>query len=550
MSIQLRNYQQQIVDDVRGAYRMGFRCPLVVASTGSGKTVMFSYITHGAAARGNPVLIAAHRKEIIRQISLSLANFGVEHQVIAAPQVVRAIMVAQFKKFGRTFVKPSATTMVGSVQTIVSRFETVDATVARCPGKQLLVVMDEGHHVVADTQWGRVMDRYAGGKGLVVTASPERLDGRGLGVGHGGYADTMIEAPPMSWMIEHSFLSPYRIFTAPQQIDLEGVHTRMGDYVAGELQERVDKPSVTGDAIQHWRRHADGLRAIVFGVSISHSKHIADEFNAAGIPAAHIDGGIDDAERDKAIADFADGKLLVLTNVGLVSEGFDLGSIAQRDVTIDCLIDLAPTQSLVNAMQRWGRVLRPAPGKTAVILDHAGNVLRHGLPDEDREWSLEGRKKGKKRAANDNDSPDVPIATCPKCFAIHRPAAECPSCGHIYPPKERKVEQHDGQLVELGAEQLEALRRQKRVMQGQAQTVEELMATMGMSRPRAIKILQAREAKQALIGDIMDGIEAHRAATGEGPWQAFGVTLGDIRKMKPKQLKEFADRLGLSKAAA
>lgn len=549
----LRPYQQRLADDVRGAYRLGYRCPLVVASTGAGKTVLFSYITHGAAAKGNPVIIAAHRKEIIRQISLSLARFGVEHQVIAPSQTVRQIMVAQFKAFGRTFIKAGSLTMVGSVQTIVTRFEQIDATLKRAPGKRPMIVMDEGHHVVSDTQWGRVMDRYhhdANGLGLIVTASPERLDGRGLGKGHGGYADTMIEAPPMWWLIDNGFLSPYRVFTAPQQIDLSGVHTRMGDYVTSEVQERVDKPTVTGDAIKHYQQHARGMRAVVFCVSITHSKHVAEEFNAAGIPAAHIDGGIEDGERDRAIADFADGRVMILTQVNLVSEGFDLGSIAQKDVTIDCLIDLAPTQSLVNAMQRWGRALRPALGKVAVILDHAGNVLRHGLPDDDREWSLEGRKKtGRKAAANDNE-PDVKITTCTKCFTIHRPAPVCPSCGFEYPVKERKVEQAEGELVELGAEQLEALRRQKRAMQGSAQTVEELMATMNMSRPRAIKIIQAREAKAALVGQIMDGIEAHRQATGQTSWQAFGVTLGDIKRAKPKELKELLNRIQLSGVAA
>lgn len=548
----LRPYQQTIVDEVRVAYKAGFKCPLVVASTGAGKTIMFSYITHGAASRGNPVLIAAHRKEIIKQISLSLAKFGVEHQVIAAPQVVRSIMVAHFKAFGRVFIKGQATTMVGSVQTIVGRFEQIDKTVARCEGRKMLVVMDEGHHVVADTQWGRVMDRYCdqrGGLGLVVTASPQRLDGRGLGAGRGGYADTIIYGPPMRWLIENGFLSPYRIFTAPAQIDLSGVRKRMGDFVASELQERVDKKTVTGDAISHWRKHADGMRTVVFCVSVSHSQHVAAEFNAAGIPAAHIDGSIDDSERDQAITDFADGRVLVLTQVNLVSEGFDLGSIAQKDVTIDCLVDLAPTESLVNAMQRWGRALRPAPSKVAVLLDHAGNVYRHGLPDECREWSLEGVKPKKRAAANDNDDPDVKISTCTQCFTIHAPAPECPTCGHVYPPKERKVEQQDGELQELTADAMEALRRQKRIMQGQAQSVEALVA-QGINRFRAMKIIEAREAKQAMIGEIMDRIHAHQQATGQGPYAWLGITLGDIKRMKPKELRELQDRVKLSEAAA
>lgn len=543
-SPQLRPYQQELVDRIRGALKQGFKCPLVVASTGAGKTVMFSYITHHASERGTPVILAAHRKEIIRQISLSLAKFAVEHDVIAPQPLRRQIMAAQFLAFGRSYIKVGARVMVGSVQTMVTRLDTIDANLAHNGNRAPIIIMDEGHHVVEDTQWGKVMDRYhteRGGVGLVFTASPERLDGRGLGKGHGGYADTLLEAPPMTWLMSNGFLSPYRALTAPQQIDLDGVHTRMGDYVGSELAERVDKPSITGDAIAHWRQHANGLRAVAFCVSVEHAKHVAAEFTAAGIPAAHIDGTSEDTERDRNIQDFAAGRLMVLTNVNIISEGFDLASIAQTDVTIDCLIDLAPTQSLVNYMQRVGRALRPGPGKVAVLLDHAGNMLRHGLPDDEREWTLEGRKK-RKKAANDNE-PDVHVKTCTKCYAIHRPAPECPSCGHIYPVAERRLEQQDGQLVELQAQQIEQMRRQRRAMQGQAQTVDELMGTLGMGRARAQKIVAAREAKAELVGSIMDGIEAVRAASGEGPFKAFGVALGDIRKMKPKDLKALQARV-------
>ena len=523
----LRQYQQQLADDVRNAYRRGFKCPLVVASTGAGKTVLFSYITHGAALRGNPVLIAAHRKEIIRQISLSLARFGVEHQVIAPADKVRQIKVAHFRAFGRSYVRDSATTMVGSVQTMVTRFDTIEATIAKArPDAKLIVVMDEGHHVVQDTQWGRVMDQFPDALGLIVTASPERLDGRGLGKGQGGYADTMIEAPSMAWLINNGFLSPYRVFTAPQQIDLTGVHSRMGDYVASEVQERIDKPSVTGDTIEHYKRHANGMRAVVFCVSVEHSKHVAAEFQAAGIPSAHMDGGLEDRERDQAIIDFADGKVLVLCNVGLISEGFDLASIAQKDVTIDCLIDLAPTQSLVNAMQRWGRALRPAPGKVAIILDHAGNVLRHGLPDDDRPWTLEGRKKTKRKAENDNEPP-VLITTCNKCFTIHRPANCCPTCGHEYPAHDRKVEHHDGELVELNDEQLAAIRRQKMLAQGKAQSLEDLVA-QGISQGRAMKIIAARAEKAALRAKVIEAMHAGKLPS---------VGMREMLAMKPKELR-------------
>ena len=291
------------------------------------------------------------------------------------------------------------------------------------------------------------------------------------------------------------------------------------------------------------------MRAVVFCVSVKHSMHVAEMFNAAGIPAAHIDGGVDDDVRDQAIMDFADGKITVLTQVNLVSEGFDLSSIAQKDVTIDCVIDLAPTESLVNFMQRGGRMLRPRPGKCAVYLDHAGNFMRHGMLEEEREWSLEGRKKTSRRADNDNEPGIDRLSTCPQCFSIHLPAPVCPGmlpdgtpCRYEYPVQYREVEEQAGELVKITAEQLDEIRRVKRVMQGKAKTLEQLLA-QGISRPRAMKIIEAREAKQALIDSIMDRLAAHRDRTGMGPYQACGHTLIDIRHMKPKELKELAGRL-------
>lgn len=543
MTITLRPYQQDVVNEVRNAFAEGYKCPLVVASTGAGKTVMFSYIAKNAADRNNAILIAAHRKEIIRQISLSLARFALPHNVIAAPALVRQIKIAQFKAFGKSFVDTTSSTMVGSVQTIVGRFDMIDAAIARLSKRitkpaKTIVIQDEGHHVVQNTAWGRVMDRYGpavGNVSLIVTASPQRLDGRGLGKGHGGYADTIIEAPPMSWLIENGFLSPYRVFTAQHQIDVSSVKTRMGDYAASDLQEVVDKPQITGDAITHWRKHANGLKTAIFCVSVEHSKHVAAEFNANGIPAAHIDGGTDDTERDKAIIDFANGKILVITNVNILSEGFDLASIAQQDVTIDCVVDLAPTQSLVNALQRWGRALRPAAGKTAILLDHAGNVMRHGLPDEDRAWTLEGVKK-KKRKTEEDDEEDVKVKCCPECFSIHEPQPVCPNCGHVYEIKARKIEHIEGELKEIQQAQIEQMRKTRMLQQGKAQTVHELIA-QGMSRGRAEKIIEARLAKQALQEEIFNKLSEIQVKTGFGPYQTCGFTRADILRMKPKELK-------------
>lgn len=544
----LRPYQNDLVHEIRKAYRDGYKCPLVVASTGLGKTVLFSFITFAASQRGNPVVLAAHRKEIIQQISLSLAKFGVEHNVIAPPARVRAIKIAHFRAFGRSFVNASSGVCVGSVQTIVGRLDQIDAAVKRTGGR-LLVVIDEGHHCVEDTQWGRLMSHCRDmhdSLGLIVTASPERLDGRGLGAGHGGYADVMIEAPPMSWAIENGYLSKYRAFTTSNPIDMTGVKLRMGEYSTAEAEERADKPSITGDAIAHYRRHASGLRGVAFCVSVKHSQHVASEFNAAGIPAAHIDGGTDDSVREKAIMDFADGKILILTQVNLISEGFDLAAIAQKDVTIDCLIDLAPTNSLVNAMQRWGRALRPADGKAAaVILDHAGNMLRHGLPEAEREWSLAGRKKTKRNPHDNDNEPDVAVRTCPQCFSITKPLPVCPSCGYVYEVKSRVVEEMAGELVELTDEQKAAMRRQLARQQGMMQTAEEMVAALGYSRGRAEKIVAARREKEQLREQCRSALACWYDSWKEPVKNAFGVFVSDVETMKPQELRRLYEQIML-----
>lgn len=526
--IDLRPYQAAAVAAVRAAYAAGRRAPLLVLPTGGGKTTIFSYVTASAAEKGRCVYLIAHRAELVKQIAMTLARFGTRHRIVAPGPIVRQCQVEQFKAFGRTFVDQQARVFVASVQTLVKRLDDYPA-----PD---LIVIDEAHHLTLESTWGRVVSAFPAARLLPVTATPCRLDGKGLGVGAGGFADEMVMGPTMRELIEAGFLSRYRIFAPPNALDLSGVRTRMGDYAKEQLATAVDKPSITGDAVQHYKRLADGKRAVAFCVSVGHAQHVAAEFAAAGVPAEFLDGTLDAVERDRIIKRFEAGETLVLSSCDIISEGFDLPAI-------EAAILLRPTQSLSLYIQQVGRALRTYPGKVeALILDHVGAVVTHGLPDEEREWSLDGVKPKKRSESHAQDTPDVSICTCPKCFTIHRPEPACPTCGHVYPKRERRVAQTDGQLVELGAEQLEKLRRQRRMMQGRAQTVEELVA-QGINRFRAQKIVEAREAKAALIGDIMDAIEAHRLATGQGPFQAFGVTLGDIRRMKPKELRALRERL-------
>ena len=491
-----------------------------------GKTTIFGHITSSAAKKGKVVFLLCHRAELVKQISATLAKFGCNHQIVAPGPIVRQCKVEQFKTHGEVFIKDDAQVFVASVQTLVRRLD--DASLPDAD----LIVCDEAHHLTVDSTWGRIVSRYPNAKLLPVTATPCRMDSKGLGIGEGGFADEIVMGPTMRELIDAGFLSPYRIFAPPNSLDLSSVKTRAGDYAKDQLAAAMSKSSITGDAVSHYVRLASGKRAVVFCVSIAHAQSVSQEFLNASIKSEFLDGTMDASERDKAIKRFESGETLVLTSCDIVSEGFDLPAI-------EVAILLRPTQSLSLYIQQVGRALRTFDGKShAIILDHVGAVMKHGLPDEEREWTLEGVKK-KPKLKEEQTS----IQTCTQCFAIHEPAPVCPVCGFEHPVRERKIEQTEGDLVEIGDAELESMRRQKRVMQGKSQTVEELMA-QGIGRIRAIKILQARQAKQELVNRVVDRLMHMRESSGMGPYQACGYTMAQIRMLKPKDLKGVLAVLG------
>jgi len=427
----LRDYQQQAIAQVRQALAAGHKSVLLQAPTGSGKTVLMAWMAARAAERGKRTTFIVHRQELLFQASRTFGAMGIRHGLIAP---------------GQTMTRDAI--QVASVQTLVRRFDRV------IPPD--LLIYDEAHHAPSAT-WRRVFERYPNARSIGLTATPERLDGKGLG----DIFEVMVCGPTVRQLIDAGYLSDYVVYAPPVGIDLEGVRTRAGDYAKDQLADAVDKPTITGDAVRHYLRLANGKRAIAFCVSIEHSKHVAEQFRSVGVRAQHIDGTEDNRRRAAIMDRFAAGGIQVLTNVDLISEGFDVPAV-------EAAILLRPTQSLALYLQQVGRALRPQPGKTAVILDHAGNVLRHGLPDDDRDWTLEGRPRKRGRQ---EDAPDIRVRQCPKCFACHAPAPTCPCCGHRYETQGREVDQVDGDLERVD---LDALRRQRRREVGRAKTLEEL----------------------------------------------------------------------------
>lgn len=445
--ISLYPYQQQMVEDIRQAYRKKFRAPLLVSPTGSGKTVLFSYMSKAHAEKKGRVLILVHRQELIEQVSETLERFSVEHGFIAA---------------SHSRYRPDARVWVASVFSVARRL-------LRLSWMPSLIIVDEAHHAAASTTWGKVLAAFPNAHKLGVTATPIRLSGEGLADSF----DTLIQGPTTQQLIDDGYLSRFRVF-CPSSPDLSSVHKRVGDYVTKELEVAVDRPSLTGDAVSHYMRHAKDRQAVAFCVSVQHAKHVAEQFCNAGIQANCIDGSLPDNWRREIIKNFRSGHLKVLTSCDLISEGFDVPAI-------QCGISLRPTMSLGLWLQQFGRCLRTAPGKTdTVFLDHAGNALRHGLPTDDRCWSLEG-SRGKR---NTERIPSVRI--CKKCFAANKSTAQvCAQCGKAFDAKPREVSKKDGELEELTPELLAA--RDERIKQGRANSLEaliELGTKRGYKNPR------------------------------------------------------------------
>lgn len=453
----LRPYQKDIIDQTRALMFEGVKSILITSPTGSGKTILTAHMMQTAQAQGYGSWFCVHRRELVKQSMKAFMEVGLKRFGIAA---------SGWQEMNREEVQ------IASVQTIARRFQKFK--------RPTLIIWDECHHMAAGS-WAKIFKAFPTAFHVGLTATPQRLDGRGLG----DFFRKIVKGPSVGWLIENKFLCPYKLF-APPGLSVAGIHSRMGDFVRSELSSVVDKPTITGDAIKEYQRLAPGKRAVVFCVSIEHSKHVVSQFQAAGIPSAHVDGETPSDQRDKTIKDFEDGKILILSNVELFGEGFDLPAL-------EVAILLRPTQSTGLYLQQVGRALRPSPGKeTALILDHAGNCERHGLPDEDREWSLDGRAITKRLGTGPNSS----VRICPKCFAAQfQGFKECKICHFVFEIESKEVEHVEGDLVEIDAK---TIQKKRKMEQAACRTLEDLieLGKRRGSHPRwAHLVWQARQPK-------------------------------------------------------
>lgn len=465
----LRNYQRTFVANIYAAWQT-VRSVLGVLPTRSGKTVCFAQIMHDHVGASAAVV---HRKELVRQISMALSKLGVKHRVIAPPKVVTKLRQKQLKLYGRSFVDPHARAGVISVQTLTSASSEKNRELQQWLAQITLAVFDEGHHYVKKGVWARAVELMKNAKLLFVTATPKRADGLGLGTHSDGFADVMVEGPPLSWMIEQGYVCPFKYFAPDTDLDVEGLLvTATGDFNAKALRARVVESHLVGDVVRHYQQFSPGQRALVFATDVATANEIAAAFNAAGIAAAAVNGETNPDERDRQFDMFESGELAVLVNVDLFDEGVDISGA-------DVVILARPTDSLGKYLQMAARPLTPvfaegydlgtvegrhaaiaASGKPyGIIIDMVRNWERHGAPNWPRVWSLDGSTKGSR-----GPSDTIPQRICLGCTQVYEkfyklcPYQLTPKCKEVPQPAGRSLpEQVDGDLHELDVEAMAAL---------------------------------------------------------------------------------------------
>ena len=444
MRYELRDYQVRAIEGAKAELRAGNKRVLIACPTGAGKTlVALRGIIEPALAKGRRIWFVAPRKQLVAQTSAKLDELGMtEHGIVQANHWRR---------------RPQAPVQVCSKDTLGKRFAGMVA-----PD---IVIWDEAHHCADDNQNGKIIAALPNAVHIGLTATPCRLDGKGLGK----VFDAMVQVTTITELIDLGFLVPPRIFHGPI-LDLSHIKKSAGDFNQRELGEAMDDSQLIGDIVTEWIDHGEDRPTVCFAVNVEHSKHIVQQFLDRGVPAGHIDASTPDAERERLLGLLRDGRIKVMSSVGVFTEGFDMPCVG-------CVIFARPTASLSLYIQMAGRGLRPEfgiarPGEHCIFLDHAGLTARHGKITKNREWSLDDglvdavEKKPKS------------IPRCPACYVELKGRPDvCPVCQAQLRSQEGEQYELIGdttRLVEHTDEEAQALAdRVRRIRQEYYREVEE-----------------------------------------------------------------------------
>ena len=419
--IELREYQQDLYQKTVDAFRQGNRRVLVTVGCGAGKSYIFAKM---AERTKGPVLVLTHRRELLDQTGRLFQEHGIDARV--------EMVLTEANRLGE-HERPA------------------------------LIITDEAH-LSRSNSWMKVLDYYDTHT-VGFTATPVRLNGKPLG----DIYSALVTGVSVRWLIDNHRLAPYEYY-APTAVETDGLRVQAGDYVIKDLEQLMSDRAIYSDVLKSWERLARGQKTIAYCVSVKHAQETAKMFSDAGYPAVEIDGSTPPKKRSEIMRDFRDGKIMVLCNVGIISEGVSID-----DVT--CCLLLRPTESHALYWQQGMRAMRYQPGKIATVIDCVGNYTRNPLFDADVEWSLTESIRKKPKI---NDEGDFIIRTCPKCFKVFKTAPVCPYCGTEYPLHPREIKAHqDIALARITAEEAARVAEAKKAArreQGRAQTFEELLA--------------------------------------------------------------------------
>lgn len=518
--MQLRPYQQKTLQEIYGAWGSGAKNVLAQLPTGGGKTVLFSHVVK---AHQGASIVLAHRQELIAQMSLALAREGVRHRVIGPKALQKLCVAVHMAELNRNLTDPNAACAVASVQSVSAK--TVDPSWA---SRVTLWVQDEGHHLLRENIFGRAVRFFPNARGLIVTATPGRADGKGLGRDNDGLADVLVQGPHPCELIEAGYLSRYRIFAPPSSLHREDIPvTAQGDFSPIKLREATKRSTVTGDIVTHYVRHASGKLGLTFADSVENATDILGRFRAAGVRAEILTGKTPDFLRIQVLQQFKARQVHQIISVALIDEGFDCPAV-------EVVSDGAATESFGRFAQRFGRGLRVLEGKKEMLyFDHVGNTIRHGLPDAPREWSLDRRER---RSSGPSDAIPLRRCTntkvggvenqvCAKDYARYLKA--CPYCKFEPEPASRSAPEFvDGDLYELTPEALAALRGKKEAIDGAPripQGLDAMAARGAMNRHH-----ERQQAQYALRENIAlwAGWQAHQGRTDSESYRIFFHTFG------------------------
>ena len=294
--MQLRPYQHDFVSAIYQAWQQGAPNVLGVMPTGAGKAVAVSYVL---SQEPSPSVIIAHRQELIGQLCLTLAQFGVRHRIIGPQALIQMAVEIQMDELGTSFYDPSAPCGVAGVDTLIRR----KGKLGNWPDQVTLKVHDEAHHDLRENKWGKADAMFPNARGLGVTATACRADGKGLGRHADGFYDVLIHGPTMRELINMGALSEYRIFAPPTDLNLDDVKisATTGDFNKDQLRKEVRRSHIVGDVVEHYLRIAPGLLGITFAVDVATATDIAFKYNEAGVSAEVINAKTPDRIRHEFI---------------------------------------------------------------------------------------------------------------------------------------------------------------------------------------------------------------------------------------------------------